>query len=209
MHASVYVMRARGSLVTGKCGCTVCSIAAAVNCRSCTSVSRYSCTGNYGCTVCSMTRHGVARILARVGRSNSVALRKGGREGQKGARAPAPQGPYCCGPRTKVGPDGASYEPLPFRQPQMMHPRRSLPSQQLAVTHAQYSNCPLNLWSHLVSRGCERSDTLIRYRQRTLSKASGPPAGWRCGAVNTLVCLCAHCCCSHADSAAAKPKWLS
>ena len=44
----------------------------------------------------------VSRIFGAGGSPNSAALRRGGR-GEKGARAPAPQGPYCWDPRAKVG----------------------------------------------------------------------------------------------------------
>ena len=54
-----------------------------------------------------------------MGEPNSVALRKGPGKGEQGARAPAPRGPYCRGPRTKVGRVRRLLYPSPFRPPML------------------------------------------------------------------------------------------
>ena len=105
------------------------------------------------------------------------------RRGQQGRGPRAPRGPTVWDQRTKVG-RGASYYPSPPSAHQGPHnippPRRPIPSRVQTLGAAAHSvllcdHCPVVGQSVSLRREM-RSDTLVRYRQRTLSKASGPPA---------------------------------
>ena len=105
---------------------------------------------------------------------------EGAREGEQG-RGPRPRrGPTVGGPRAKVGLDSRLLCPSPSLRP---HNPRHIPSHPTvcAAAYLQYS-----IFLFVVpSRGVrvvsvERSDTLVRHRQGTLSKASGPPARLSC-----------------------------